>query len=128
MDTSSRVSARPAKSGARRASRSRRKVPRERESQDVDEIIIIDDPVLQTINVRPSASRYFIFRGGRACASGKKRAPAHGSDFILNVMTLPQAFKRHSDRERIPSYCCKKWRRGRGGEGGRKKDRGNVPP
>jgi len=40
----------------------------ERESQDVDEIIIIDDPVLQTINVSPSVCefRYFIFRGGRA--------------------------------------------------------------
>lgn len=61
-----------AKNGARSASRSGRKVPREREkereSQDVDEIIIIDDRVLQTINVRPSASRCFIFRGGRARA------------------------------------------------------------
>ena len=82
-------------------------MPRERESQDVDEIIIIDDPVLQTINVRPSASRYFIFRGSRACASAR-RTPTYGPDFILNVMTLPQAFKRHSDRARIPSYCCKK--------------------
>jgi len=42
------------------------------ESQDVDEIIIIDDPVLQTINVKPSASRYFIFRRGRACASARR--------------------------------------------------------
>lgn len=85
MDTSLRVSAcigaRSAKNGARSASRSRRKVPRERErerareSQDVDEIIIIDDPVLQTINVRPSASRYFIFRGGRARVRAQEESP-----------------------------------------------------
>jgi len=77
----SRVSARMAKNGARSTSRSRRKVPRERESQDVDEIIIIDDPVLQTINVRPSASRYFIFRGGRACARAQEEPR-------LTVLTL----------------------------------------
>lgn len=57
-----------------------------------------------------------------------KKNSTHGPDFILNVMTLPQAFKRHSDRARIPSYCCKKRQRKsertnrRGKEGARKSE------
>lgn len=52
---------------------------RERKSQDVDEIIIIDDRVLQTINVRPSASRYFIFCGGRASVCEREKdSETHG--------------------------------------------------
>lgn len=45
-------------------------------------------------------------------------------DFILNVMTLPQALKRHSDRARIPSYCYERRRIERKNE--REKEKGHV--
>lgn len=73
-----RVSARGRRKTAQEAHRAQgaKCLEKEREeSQDVDEIIIIDDPVLQTINVRPSASRYFIFRGGRARVRAQEESP-----------------------------------------------------
>lgn len=51
-----------------------------------------------------------------------RRTRTHGPDFILNVMTLPQALKRHSDRARIPSYCYERRRI----EREREREKGNV--
>lgn len=58
----------------------------------------------------------------------RKKDSTHGLDFILNVMTLPQAFKRHSDRAHIPSYCCKKSQREKekGGESDKKRAREKI--
>lgn len=54
-----------------------------------------------------------LFSAGVARVRAQEEDSTHGPDFILNVMTLPQTFKRHSDRARIPSYCCKKNQRER---------------
>lgn len=58
----------------------------------------------------------------------RKKNSTHGPDFILNVMTLPQAFKRHSDRARIPSYCCEQRQKERPREGKERGREENVPP
>lgn len=101
----------------------------------MDEIIIIDDRVLQTINVRPGVRHVILFfaRGSRACAcvraaQKKKKNNSRGSrsfDFILNVMTLPQAFKRHSDRARVYSFLLLQ-EEAEGKSGGEREKDGNA--
>lgn len=122
MDTSLRVLAWTAKNSAKSASRSRRKVPRERIAGCRRDNNNRRSCITNYKRQAECVSIFYFPRGSRVCE--RKKSPTHGPDFILNVMTLPQAFKRHSDRARIPSYCYKKRQK----EGGRKKDRGNVPP
>lgn len=56
-------------------------------------------------------SIFYFLRGSRKCVRAQEGlGDSRSLDFILNVMTLPQALKRHSDRARIPSYCYERRR------------------
>lgn len=111
-----RVSARTAKNGARSASRSRRKVPRERIAGCRRDNNNRRSCITNYKRQAECVSIFYFPRGSRVCE--RKKSRTHGSDFILNVMTLPQAFKRHSDRARV--FLLIVTRRGKEREGERK--------